>query len=118
MSWLSVWTHSTPFKDVLTIGAASVGAVLGVMNTWDAMNQRRVRLRVTPAFVMTTQGDPLGVSIEVINLSAFPLTVAEIGFSAGGGRRIPIQAPKFLDNKPLPRRLESRDVSYVWPRRF
>jgi hypothetical protein len=110
MSWLSVWVESAPVKDVLTIGAASVGAVLGIMNTWNAMNQRRARLRVTPSFVLTAEGNPLGVSIEVINLSAFPLTVSEVGFSAGRGRRIPIQAPTFLDNERLPRRLESREA--------
>ena len=110
MSWLSVWLQANPVKDILTIGAASVGAVLGIMNTWNAMNQRRVRLRVTPTFVLTAQGDPLGVSIEVINLSAFPLTVSEVGFSAGRGRRIPILAPKFLDNGTFPRRLESREA--------
>src|ERR1700682_709418 len=107
MSWLSVWTHSVELKDVITIGAASVGAVLGVMNTWNAMNQRRVRLRVTPVFLTTTEGDPVGYAIEVVNLSAFPVTVAEVGFSASGNRRVPVQAPQFSDNKMLPRRIES-----------
>jgi hypothetical protein len=110
MSWFSVWAHSVALKDIMTIGAASVGAVLGVMNTWNAMNQRRVRLRVTPVFVTTTEGDPLGAAIEVINLSTFPLTVAEVGFSAGGDRRVPVQAPQFSDNKSLPRRVESREA--------
>jgi hypothetical protein len=110
MSWFSVWAQSVALKDVITIGAASVGAVLGVMNTWNAMNQRRVRLRVTPVFVTTTEVDPLGVAIEVINLSTFPLTVAEVGFSAGGDRRVPVQAPQFSDNKSLPRRVESREA--------
>src|ERR1051325_1952455 len=96
---------SVSWKDIITIGAASVGAVLGVMNTINAMSQQRMRVRVTPAFITTPQGEPMGFSIEVINLSAFPVTVAEVGFSVGGNRRVPVQSPRFLDGGTFPCRL-------------
>jgi hypothetical protein len=110
MPWLNELIGSATLKDTITIGAASVGAVLGIMNTWNSMNQRRVRLRVIPAFVMTSDHDPLGFSVEVVNLSMFPITVAEIGFEVGHGQRAPLQSPQFLDNKSLPRRIESREA--------
>ena len=38
------------WQNYLTISAAAVGAVLGILHMWDTINQRRVRLRVTPIF--------------------------------------------------------------------
>jgi hypothetical protein len=35
-------------KDVIIISIAALGAVLGIINTWHALDQRRVRLRVVP----------------------------------------------------------------------
>jgi hypothetical protein len=100
-----------PWKDFITLSAALLGAGLGIMNTWNAMSQRRVRVRVNPTFTLTVDGDPLGFSIEVVNLSTFPLTIAEIGFEAGRGRRVIVQAPRFLDGGNLPRRLDSREAA-------
>jgi hypothetical protein len=101
---------SISWKDIITIGAASVGAVLGVMNTINAMSQQRMRVRVTPAFITTPQSEPLGFSIEVINLSAFPVTVAEVGFTVGGNRRVPVQSPRFLNGETFPCRLQPREA--------
>lgn len=103
-----------PWKDIVTVGAAALGAGLGIMNTWNSMSQRQLRLRVTPAFALTPQGDPIGFSIEVINLSSFPITVAEVGFGLGWGRRAPIQRPSFLNGAHLPVRLETREAASIY----
>jgi len=92
-----------------------IGAVLGIMNTWNTVNQRRVRLRVTPKHVLFI-GDSR-FAIEVINLSAFPVTINEVGFEIRGegvGKRscAVVLHPELADGKPWPRRLEPReDVS-------
>lgn len=101
-------------KDFLTIGAASVGAVLGIMNTWNAISQKRLKLRVTPCHALTVPHGEWGFSIEVLNLSAFPVTIIEAGlttdsFIARKGKRYPMMNPIVVDNKPWPRRLEPRE---------
>jgi hypothetical protein len=68
-----------PWKDFITLGAALLGAGLGIMNTWNSLSQRRVRLRVTPSHAIVV---PFGIdmfSIEVVNLSSFSVTVKEVG---------------------------------------
>ncbi|HVA13146.1 MAG TPA: hypothetical protein VNF99_07845 [Stellaceae bacterium] len=97
------------WKDGITLGIALVGAILGVMNTWNVFSQRRVRLRVTPMFLATTGGEPFGASIEIINLSSFPLTIAELGFKSRKGKVV-LTSPRFPDGRALPRRLESREA--------
>lgn len=106
---------SLPWKDIFTVGAAGVGAVLGVMNTWHSMNQRRVRLRVRPAYgIAYPVGQPM-LSIEVVNLSSFAVTVTEVGFSSGRhhpskSERLAVVTPVLIDGKPWPRRLEPREA--------
>jgi hypothetical protein len=111
--------------DFMTIGCAVLGAGLGIINTLTNLDQRRVKLRVTPklsvhsesgAYSHTTELLPNGApAVEVINLSAFPVTIAEAGFKlkGGDGRVIPIP-PCVIDNKPWPRRLESRESVTVY----
>lgn len=98
------------WKDIFTIAAASIGAVLGIMNTWNSMSARKLRLKVTPQFVFQLDGMPAGASIEVINLSNFPVTVAEVGFDVGRSQHIPIMQTQTK----LPHRLESREVLSVY----
>lgn len=104
------------WKDIFTIGTASIGAVLGVMNMWNSISARRLRVRVTPQFVFQLDGTPIGVTIEVINLSNFPITVVEAGFEVNGGFRM----PNLLDRANLPKRLESRESLSIYfdPRAF
>ena len=112
--------------DFLTIGCAVLGAGLGIINTLTNLNQRRVKLRVNPklavryesggVFSHTTELLPNSApAVEVINLSAFPVTIAEAGFKLTGddGRVIPTP-PCVIDNKPWPRRLESRESVTVY----
>lgn len=110
-----------PWKDVFTISAAAVGAVLGIMNTWNSMNLRRVRLRVSPAHAIAPHFEGDMFVIEVTNLSAFPVTVREVGFTvdsqrADRGRRAAIPTPILPDGQAWPRRLEAREaVSLLVP---
>jgi hypothetical protein len=83
-------------KDKVTLAIALLGALLGVVNTWNSWSQKRVKLRVLPKYAgnypesMGNSADRKGkVSslygergcIEVMNDSEFPVTIAEIGFS-------------------------------------
>ncbi|MEZ2127613.1 MULTISPECIES: hypothetical protein [unclassified Sinorhizobium] len=103
------------WKDLATIGLGTVGAVLGVMNTWNAMSQRRMRVRVTPAFLLKQDGTPFGFSIEAINLSGFPLTLCEIGFQTANRRRIVVGEYRTSDGRSLPCRLEPREaISFMF----
>src|SRR3546814_11210717 len=69
------------WQEALTLGIAALGAFLGVMNTWQAINRDRVRLRVRPLSVMAIATGDQGYGIEVVNLSSFPVTVEEVGFT-------------------------------------
>ena len=100
------------WQQVITLGIAGLGAVLGVMNTWQARRRDRLRLRVRPIHFSTTAGEQ-GHGIEVINLSTFAVTVEEIGFTMASGRadkgqRLAIVRPILSDGGPWPRRLEAR----------
>ena len=101
----------------LTAVTATVGAVLGVWNLVQGFWQRRVRLNVVPKLssnrgsaVLSSDRDTLAdgfACIEVTNLSAFPVTIAEVGFSLIGeaGRSVIIPNPTSL----LLKRLEPRE---------
>ena len=101
----------------LTAVTAAIGAVLGVWNFVQGFWQRRVRLKVVPKLTELRGNAFLSSSIdllpdrfaciEVTNLSAFPVTIAEVGFSLDGevGRSVIIQEPLNL----LPKRLEPRE---------
>ena len=92
---------------------ASVGAVLGIINTWRAMDRDRVNLRVTTKtaipFNIPGLGDDPILCIEVLNLSAFPVTVTQVGFSLGGDQRLVLIDPIISPTQTrLPIRLEPR----------
>jgi hypothetical protein len=102
-------------KDFLTISAAAVGAVLGIMNTWNAINQKRLKLKICPCHTIAVPHGTQGFSIEVLNISSFPVTIIEVGLTnksndARKGDRYPILHPIIIDNKPWPRRLEPRET--------
>jgi hypothetical protein len=71
-------------KDGVTLSIAAVGAVLGIINTRQAMDQQRVKLRVVPKWVLFPMEEPPNDEagcVEVVNLSAFPVTLQEVGFT-------------------------------------
>lgn len=98
-------------KDGVTLSVAVLGAVLGIINTWHSMDERRLRLRVVPKFAHFVYDVELGPQkgcIEVINLSAFPVGVQEVGFTMAGKQRQVILQPMTMDERPFGRRLEPR----------
>ena len=110
------------WKDAITLSVAVLGAALGIMNTWNTISQRRVRLRVRPSLAFAVPNGGAAVSIEAVNLSTFPVTVEEVGFAPAGARgkrprRLVVMEPIFVDQKPWPRRLEPREAvtAYVSP---
>ncbi len=98
--------------ETFTLAIACVGAVLGIINTWHQLNQRKVKLRVVPKHAIPVgaiEGSDINMCIEVINLSTFPVTVSDVGvFYRGTDVRVAVVQPIFLDGGRLPRRLESR----------
>src|SRR5437868_4640697 len=97
--------------------SAIVGGFLGVFNLVRSFSKDRVRLRVTPKLTQIRQGAFVSSSrdvlphsfatIEVTNLSAFPVTIDEVGFSLYGReeRAVIIPDPVHV----LPKRLEPRE---------
>ncbi len=116
------WIEST------TLAVALLGAVLGIINTWHSLKRGRVMLRVTPklSIVDERRGIALSrthgrefrddakecLSIEVVNLSAFPVTISEVGFGHYHAKKTRqyLFAPRLTDGGALPKRLESREA--------
>lgn len=101
----------------LVLGA--IGTVLGLANTYVQLNTHRLRLRITPMSAqrgdggMLTHRDKLlpspTMAIEVVNLSAFPVTISSVGLKLRDGRRLAWLDPIVVDGKPWPRRLDARE---------
>jgi hypothetical protein len=98
----------------VTLAIAILGATLGVITTWHSLDQSRVKLKVLPAMAIPVGAAPaeIDVSVTVTNLSAFPITVNEVGVLFRGlkdtDKRGVMMNPLLSDNGPWPRRLESR----------
>jgi hypothetical protein len=100
----------TPIQ-AITLAIAVLGAVLGVINTWHSLDKSRVKLRVVPAHAIPVGGmnPELQFCIEVTNLSAFAVTVYDVGvLYEGTDQRGSIIRPIIVDGGPWPRRLEPR----------
>lgn len=122
-------------KDWITGGTAVTGAVLGVFNLWRQMSTDRVKLRVTPALVVG-QGpthvftnssvtiDPVNapeyvqLSVEVLNLSTFPVTIDEVGMTTHSSARMVFAGAHTSKNESLPLRLESRQAITLYTKPY
>ena len=108
---------SSVIIQTVTFGIAVLGAVLGILNTWHNLDKMRLKLKVVPAHAMPVGGvDPrLRFCISVTNLSAFPVTIDEVGVryhrSMSRGALI---SPATMDEGRWPRRLESRSSVTVY----
>jgi hypothetical protein len=103
------------WQEAVTFSLATLGAVLGILNTRQAMRRDQVRMRVRPLSVVALDSSSLNFGIEVVNLSAFALTVQEVGFTLDGrwaelGERAVVLQPRTSDLGPWPRRMESREA--------
>lgn len=99
-------------KEAITLVLATVGATLGVINTWKAIDKDRPKLRVVPkqAFRVGYGSDNTKfLCFDVTNLSSFPITVTEVGVLYWWSRRRgAIIHPIIHDGKEFPRKLEPR----------
>jgi hypothetical protein len=108
--------------NIFTVSCAVIGAVLGIVNTWYVLIQRRVRLRVVPKLAsFVSQAGQFGPDmgcIEITNLSTFPVTVSDVGFTINGdprkNPRAAIIQPIVQDGGSWPRRLDSRTSVSVY----
>lgn len=105
-----------------TIGAVfgAVGAVLGVINTWHGLDKSKVKLVVQPAHAIPIGGaNPnLNFCISITNLSAFAVTVNEVGvFYHGTKQRGTFVMPITHDGGAWPRRLEPRTSVTIYGQR-
>jgi len=109
----------------LFYGLAMLGAVLGVYNLIVQLLRDRVRLKIVPE-VHTNTFPPIGpfreveeligLSIEVTNLSTFPVTITAIGLRHGWRGSI-IEYSKSLDGKRSdepPRHLAPRESMRIY----
>lgn len=101
----------------VTLSIAVLGAALGIINTWHGLDKSRVKLKVRPAHAI-----PVGVTdsnltfcIAVTNLSAFAVTICDVGvFYRGTNCRGSIVRPILIDGGPWPRRLEPRSSVTIY----
>lgn len=109
---MSIWT------DAITLGLATIGANLGVVNTWTTLRGKKVRLLVTPKWGLAPGWT--GLSIDVVNLSSFPVTITEIRFTLDRSRsslpkRVPIPSDAIVQGERVPTTLQphhSMDVVF------
>ena len=101
----------------VTLAIAVLGAVLGIINTWHALDKTRVKIIVRPKHAIPFGNADLRLTfcIEVTNLSAFAVTVSDVGiFYHGTKIRGSITCPVFADDGAWPRRLEPRSSITIY----
>lgn len=91
-----------------TLILAVVGAVLGVLNTWRTFSMDRVRVRVRSQYAMRLPEGYEMLSIEVVNLSNFPVTISQIVVALANGKEGHLPLMFLGIAGQLPTRLESR----------
>lgn len=104
----------------VTLSIATVGAVLGLLNTWHTLETSRVKLKVMPAHAIPFGGmdESIRFCIQVTNMSAFAVTINEVGLLLhGSDKRAAITTPILIDGGSWPRRLEARSSVTAYARR-
>lgn len=97
--------------DFVTLAIALLGALLGLLNTWQVFDKKRVKIHVVPKHAIPVgRVDPrIKFCIEITNLSDFEITVVEVGvFFKGTTQRGAFIRPILLDSSGWPRRLAPR----------
>jgi len=124
-------------KDIITITAAVVGMLLGIYNFFHARSADKVKLQVIPKAssyrgkdhsgreyylhnsdrydLNHPENSPDTLSLEIINMSRFAVTVDEVGLkSSWSKKRMALAVPIIKDGKPWPRKLEPRESVIVY----
>ena len=112
------------------------GMVLGIVSTIDMLQKKRVSLRVVPkvAFTnpagialtthlepstgirMTGGRTPDRLAVEIVNLSAFPVTISEVGFGRPDRHRLAFIVPEVSPGYTWPPVVEPRRAVIVYQR--
>jgi len=129
MTQMQVVTLVTAIAGAIT---GVLGAVLGMINTWHQLNTSRVKLKVVPKMAFGQNagwvGDrpnelytrlvqsrtPARLCVEVVNLSAFPVTIRDVGFGRTSAIRHTLINADLSAEKTWPPRLESREAVTVY----
>lgn len=117
---LSSAIQGVTLLQITTLAIAFLGAVLGIINTWHGLDKSRVKLRVSPAHAIPVGGAPSSIelSITVTNLSAFAVTVCDVGIQfRWSKKRGTFFAPMTADGGKWPRRLEPRSSVTIYAER-
>ena len=92
----------SPVIQGISLAIALFGAALGVYNAWQANLRDRTRIKTSVGIMKLKDGRSL-FSVEVVNLSTFPVTISEIALSAPEGRGTRFCfIPPFADGTTLP----------------
>lgn len=99
-----------PVFQAVTFAMAVLGAALGLINTYLAIDKSRVKLRVVPkhAIPVGSAAPSLTFCIEVTNLSAFAVTIEEVGVQLSGTTHRVVLDGRGTFDGGWPRRLEPR----------
>ncbi|WP_283183457.1 hypothetical protein [Pseudomonas svalbardensis] len=103
----------------VTLALALLGTVLGIINTWHALDKTSVKLRVRPkhAIPFGAMDERLTFCIEITNLGAFAVTIEEAGVSLkASDERLAYTNPVLIDDGGWPRRLEPRTSVTIYGR--
>jgi len=86
-----------------------VGTILGIINTWRNFLLDRTKIKVVPIWLVGSEDERAGMSIEITNLSVFPVTISQIGFTDKRGRHdMPVSEGFIVGRGRLPERMEPR----------
>lgn len=89
-----------------------LGAVLGIINTWNQMRKNKIRLKVTPIHAIpvgSLSSANIDFGIEVINLSDFAVTITDVGFLLESKQTATLATVNSIEQpSKLPIRLEPR----------
>jgi len=97
--------------EAITLAIAVLGAVLGVINTWRAIDRDRIKIRVCPiwSFINLAGNMQTRFGVEITNLSSVPITVSQVGFLLSGDKEKQfVFMPECVDGGTFPRRMEPR----------
>lgn len=107
--------------NTITFAIAVLGAILGLINTWHAIDKSRVKLRVTPkhAIPVGNMDQRVTFCIDVVNLSSFAVTIDDVGVYYKGSKERGSYAssPLTFDGGTWPRRLEARSSFTIYGQR-